>query len=89
MWDIKVICDGYYTDIFKAYFIVNNLEYKAEKDGIVFYVDTVDKFFTIIDSLNKFYHEHKTQHMESFDFVVSVDEDNGAYCVTPMRYGEY
>ena len=27
MWDIKVVCDGYYTDIFKAYFIVNNLEY--------------------------------------------------------------
>ena len=88
MWDIKICCDTYYWDIFKAYFIVNNFDYVEREDGIVFYANTLDKFFIIVSGLNKFYHEHKKQGMESVDFTVSVDE-TGGYCLTPVRYAEY
>ena len=88
MWDIKIECKNYYVDFFKSYFIVNNLDY-TERDGcIIFYVDTVDKFFTVVTGLNKFFHEHRKPGMESFDFVVDIDE-SGDYCLTAVRYAEY
>ena len=88
MWDIKISCEKYYADIFKAYFIVNNFEYAEREDCIIFYANTVDKFFTVVAGLNKFYHEHRKRGMESFDFVVDIDE-SGDYCLTPVRYAEY
>ena len=89
MWDIKIVCSdhSYYMDIFKAYFIVNNIDYSVIEKNIIFYVDTVDKFFKVVGDLNIFYHEHRKQGMESIDFVVSVDAGN--YCVIPARYAEY
>ena len=87
MFDIKICCDKNYLDIFKAYVITNNFDY-IERDGLIFYVDTVEKFFLISSGLHKFYEEHKKQGMESIDFTVSVD-DNGQFCITPVRYAEY
>ena len=88
MWDIKIFCDKLYFDIFKAYFIVNNFDYTEYEDGIVFYANTVDKFFIIVSGLNKFYHEHRKQGMESIDFVVGTNDD-GTYYITPVRFVEY
>lgn len=87
MWDIRVCCGNHYLDIFKAYFIVNNISYE-ERNGIVFFVDTVDKLFNIVKGLDDFYHDHKKQGMYSIDFVINVDED-GTYCITPARFAEY
>ncbi len=87
MFDIHIFCDGYYVDIFKAYFIVNNIEY-LERDGLVFFVDTVDKFFNIVTGLHSFYTEHSKKGMDSIDFTIGLDE-KGGYCVTPVRFAEY
>ena len=85
MWDIKICCDTYYRDIFKAYFIVNDFDYAEQEDGIVFYADGLDNFFTVVNGLDDFYHEHKKVDMESIDFVINA---GGGYCITPMRYAE-
>ena len=87
MWDIIIHCTNLYRDIFKAYFIVNDIDYTEKEDGLVFYADSVEKFFNIVSGLNEFYHSHSKRGMETLHFAVSVDE-MGTYCITPVRFAE-
>ena len=66
MWDIKICCDKYYRDIFKAYFVVNNFDYIEREDGIVFYANTIDKFFIVIEFFMNIYFKREKTHNKLF-----------------------
>ena len=50
MWDVKISCEycPEIMDILKAFFISNDIPYEVRNDNVVFFVDTVNKFFDIV-----------------------------------------
>lgn len=73
-------CNKYQIDVIKAYFIVNNREFKDDGDDLCFYTDKVEDLFSVVEGLNKFFAEHKRIGCQGgISFICCVED--GTYCL--------
>ena len=89
MWDIKIACEycPEIIDILKAFFISNDIPYEVRDDNVVFFADTVNKFFDVAKNMNKFYDAHKPKGYCDYNFSIECDTED--YALRPIRYGEW